>query len=328
MDIKNYLVTVKVDKEGFFAIPSYISDYITRKYRDKKTIKTVFINIETDKIMALEPYEILFDSISQLEGKYNFDNYQLGSYHMMYYKFKETVGFKLSSNDNRNAKELKLIKDRFNYEWYNSLRPVILSDIPNIMKTLASLSAHVKIFPSKENIFKIFKDINPNNVKVVILGGNPYNSEHATGIAFDSKLESKPKSFQLIEKALGLEYPDSSSLDGRMERWVKQGVMLLNSSLTTSEKVSVNHNELWKNFISSVIASLSLKKVEILFLLIGEQAHEFKPLIPSHHKVLIIEDPVKSLKEERDWKNKKCFTKVNTFLSITTGIKISWLKKN
>ena len=136
--------------------------------------------------------------------------------------------------------------------------------------------ADEKIFPAQENIFRAFELTAFKEVKVVILGQDPYPDERADGLCFSQKINSnKNDSLKQIFSVLGIN-DGNRQLDG----WARQGVLLLNTILTVrgGEKVRDNagsHKKIgWKNFTKKVILSLLNNNKDIVFVLLGKHAVE------------------------------------------------------
>ena len=128
-----------------------------------------------------------------------------------------------------------------------------------------------RVFPKKEHVFRAFDLCSFEDVKVVILGQDPYpTAGNANGLCFSvsSSVKKIPKSlnniFLELQSDLGIPFP----IDGNLEPWAKQGVFLLNSILTVEEGKPNCHSGIgWEQFTDSVIQSLSEKKSNLVFLL-------------------------------------------------------------
>lgn len=132
--------------------------------------------------------------------------------------------------------------------------PEVEIDIVNILKIL---SESQKYYPESDNIFKCFYLTPFNNINIVFLGNEPSNNESATGLCFDIKFGNKLSIvIQNIYKELEKEgyYPTK---DGNLENWTKQGILLMNTSLTVSNE---SHKEIWYDFMEKVFKKLSEKE--------------------------------------------------------------------
>lgn len=163
---------------------------------------------------------------------------------------------------------------------------------------IASLAAFVElerrtygpaIYPPKELVFEAFRHTPFDQVKVVIVGQDPYHGPgQAHGLCFSvPKGIAVPPSLQNIFKEqqadLGLEIPTHGSL----ERWAEQGILLLNATLTVRQADPMSHHgKGWENFTDAVIARLALREDPIIFVLWGKSAQEKCRCLesyPQHH---------------------------------------------
>jgi uracil-DNA glycosylase len=155
-----------------------------------------------------------------------------------------------------------------------------------ILPILSELEDEKKYYPEPENIFRCFYMTSYNNIKVVILGQDPYHNGSATGLSFDVKLGNPLNpSLQNIYKELESEgfYPIK---DGNLESWYKQGVLLLNTALTVRPSDPESHLELWTPFSEKIIKKLSEKDF-IVWVLFGKKAAEWKEFIINKKHVIL-----------------------------------------
>ena len=151
------------------------------------------------------------------------------------------------------------------------------------------------VYPPKDEIFNAFKFTPSSEVKVVILGQDPYHEEgQAHGLAFSTpEGRAIPRSLKNIFKEIEDEYnypiPDS----GCLEKWAKQGVFLLNTVLTVREGEANSHSDCgWQTFTDNVIKALNKQSQPIVFLLWGKQAEKKMKLLENpNHLVLVTSHP-------------------------------------
>lgn len=181
-------------------------------------------------------------------------------------------------------------------------------------------------FPPFEDIFNAFKFNDIDQIKVVILGQDPYHEEHqAHGLSF-SILDGNPlpKSLINIYKEL---YDDVgiTRLTGDLTSWAKQGVFLLNNVLTVEKgKANSHKNKGWEIFTSKVIEELNKDNHPKVFVLWGNDAIKKKDLI-TNSKHLVITSPHPSpLSSYRGFFGSKPFSKINTFLVNNNLEPIDW----
>lgn len=182
------------------------------------------------------------------------------------------------------------------------------------------------VFPHKENIFRALKLTDYNDVKVVIIGQDPYfNEGEADGLAFScSKSKKLPPSLKNIFKEL----EDDVSIvreNGDLTEWAKRGVLLLNSILTVeSGKPNSHQNIGWESFTDTVICELNKKNRPVVFVLWGSKAISKSKLI-SNPKHLIIASPHPSpLSSYRGFFGSKPFSTINEFLKKNGLEEIEW----
>jgi len=173
-------------------------------------------------------------------------------------------------------------------------------------------------YPPGNLIFSAFNNCKFENLKVVIIGQDPYHGEgQANGLCFSVKDTIKhPPSliniFKEIEQDLGIVYPKS----GNLERWAKQGVLLLNATLTVRAKQAGSHqNKGWEHFTDAVISTISNECEGIVFLLWGGFAKKKSKLIDSSkHHILTSGHPSPLSANRGYWFGNKNFSKTNSIL--------------
>ena len=218
-----------------------------------------------------------------------------------------------------NSWDILLSKEK-KKDYFKNLKDFVISEYKN--KT---------IYPKISEIFKAFIETSYEDVKVVILGQDPYHGENeAEGLSFSVKIGiAKPPSliniFTELKNDLGCNIPNHGSLVS----WAKQGVLLLNSTLTVVKDTPKSHsNKGWEIFTDEVIKIINKKNKPVVFILWGSDARNKKQLItnPIHY---IIESPHPSpLSAYRGFFGSKPFSKTNNFL-IKNGINpIDWQIKD
>ena len=183
------------------------------------------------------------------------------------------------------------------------------------------------ILPKKEDVFNALSLTPFNDVKVVILGQDPYpNKRHAHGLAFSiPKLEQDiPKSLKNILKELESDI-GIVSRSGNLEKWARNGVLLLNTVLTVEEGMSNSHKgKGWETLTSEIIATVNEKLDHVVFILWGRRAQKFKKKISST-KHFIIESPHPSpLSSYRGFFGSKPFSRANSYLAKMNKPQINW----
>lgn len=184
------------------------------------------------------------------------------------------------------------------------------------------------VYPPPKFIFRAFELCPFDKVKVVILGQDPYHGPgQANGLSFAVKdgmtvPPSLRNIFKEIEADIGEPMKNRS---GDLERWAKQGVLLLNATLTVRASSPGSHqNKGWEQFTDAVIQTLSEKREHLVFILWGNYARGKKPLIDStKHKV--IESPHPSpFSAHNGFFGSKPFSKTNAYLREHGEVPIDW----
>ncbi|MBQ3053817.1 MAG: uracil-DNA glycosylase [Clostridia bacterium] len=220
----------------------------------------------------------------------------------------------------------------FNTKWDKVLKQETEKDY--FIKLMAFVNeeyANKTIFPPKDCIFNAFKFTDYDDVKVVILGQDPYHEQgQAHGLAFSvNKGITIPPSlcnmYKELNSDLGCYIPDN----GYLEKWAKQGVLLLNTVLTVEEGKANSHKKTgWTTFTDSVIKALNERKTPVIFLLWGGNAKEkLKYITNPHHYVLTTVHP-SPLSAYGGFFGCKHFSKTNAILSSIGEKKIDWQIEN
>lgn len=184
-------------------------------------------------------------------------------------------------------------------------------------------------YPPKELIFSAFDYCSFENLKVVIIGQDPYHGEgEANGLCFSVNDSVKiPPSLKNIFREINLDF-DALLMptSGNLERWAKQGVLLLNAALTVEKDKPNSHKHLnWNQFTDAVIQHISDKKENIVFLLWGNFAQK-KGLKIDRSKHLVLESghPSPMSANQGKWFGNKHFSKANSYLENKGKTRIEW----
>ncbi len=212
--------------------------------------------------------------------------------------------------------------------WDNILKEEYQKEyFANLMEFIKKEYKEKTIYPKQNEVFNAFRYTNFKDVKVVILGQDPYHGPNqAEGLSFSVSNEVlKPPSlkniFKELESDLGIPFPEHNSL----KPWTKQGVLLLNAVLTVEEHTPTSHKDIgWETFTDNVIKIINTKQTPIVFILWGSYARNKKSLItnPIHY---IIESPHPSpFSAYNGFFGSKPFSKTNEFLKSKGLKEIDW----
>ena len=183
-------------------------------------------------------------------------------------------------------------------------------------------------FPPKTEIFSAFDFCPFDQVKVVIIGQDPYHGPNqANGLCFSVKKgEKHPPSlvniFRELQTDMNIPYPQS----GDLSAWAKQGVLMLNATLTVKQSEAGSHQKQgWETFTDAVIAMLSEKKNNVVFMLWGGYAKKRGAKIDrSRHLVLETGHPSPLSANRGFWFGNQHFSKCNSYLKKQGKTPINW----
>lgn len=200
----------------------------------------------------------------------------------------------------------------------------------NIVKFVNKVYKEKAIFPPKARILSALDITDYNDVKVVILGQDPYHGiGEANGLAFSVNDGVKiPPSLKNIYKELhddlGVEIPNT----GNLESWAKEGVLLLNSVLTVEKDKPASHKNIgWETFTDSIIKKLNERDKPVVFILWGNFAKSKKELITNPKHLVLTSSHPSPFSVNYGFFGSKPFSKTNEFLR-RNGIKeIDWTIK-
>ena len=184
------------------------------------------------------------------------------------------------------------------------------------------------VWPKGNHIFNAFSKCPFDDLKVVILGQDPYPTPgHAHGLCFSVQPHVRPfpKSliniFKEIQTDLGSPYPEN----GNLERWATQGVFLLNTILTVNANASNSHQQFgWEKFTDEVIRQISLHKSGVVFLLWGAHAQRKTELIDTTKHFVLSSVHPSPLSAHRGFFGCRHFSKTNEILISQNKTPINW----
>lgn len=213
--------------------------------------------------------------------------------------------------------------------WNNLLNSEFEKDYFKDLKSFVEEEYESKeCFPKEEHIFEAFNLCDLKNLKVVIIGQDPYhdvNQAHGLCFSVNEGINHPPSLkniFKEIESDINIKYPES----GNLERWAKQGVFLLNATLTVEAHKAGSHQKKgWEQFTDAVISLISEKKENVVFLLWGGYAKKKGLKIDlKKHCVLTSGHPSPLSANRGYWFGNKHFSEVNKYLYNNGLKKIEW----
>lgn len=212
-------------------------------------------------------------------------------------------------------------------EWDKVLLDIISSDyFKDLMERIDEEYKTKTIYPSKENLFKALINTDYNDVKVVIVGQDPYHGEgEAMGLSFSVNEGIKlPPSLKNIYKEL-FEDIGVTRLSGDLTDWTKQGVLLLNSTLTVVKDTPASHAKIgWDKFTDEIIKKVNEKETPVVFILWGNFAKTKKELITNPKHLVIGSAHPSPFSARNGFFGSKPFSKTNEFLKKNNQEEIKW----
>ena len=210
----------------------------------------------------------------------------------------------------------KLLNDEYNKDYFRNLEDFVLDEYK-----------YKIIYPKISDVYNAFRYTSFDNIKVVILGQDPYHGEgQAEGLCFSVKRGvQKPPSllniFKELHDDLGYEIPKNGSL----VPWTKEGVLLLNAVLTVEKDKAASHKGRgWERFTDEVIKIINKKETPVVFILWGSYARSKKELITNDKHFIIESAHPSPLSAHNGFFGSRPFSKANNFL-IAHNIKpINW----
>jgi uracil-DNA glycosylase len=210
----------------------------------------------------------------------------------------------------------EILMDEFQAPYFSGLKDFLV----------AERQLH-KVFPQGNLIFNAFRHTPFHNVKVVILGQDPYHGEgQAHGLCFSvppgiQKPPSLVNIFKELNTDLGIPIPDHGSL----VNWADQGVLLLNATLTVRASQAGSHqNRGWENFTNSVIKKVSLHKSGVVFILWGRYAQMKEALVDRKKHMILKSVHPSPLSAYNGFFGSKPFSQTNDYLQQQGLESINW----
>ena len=216
-------------------------------------------------------------------------------------------------------------------EW---MKVIDKSKLIPILNTLNSLYKKVPICPSQSKVFTAFKKCKYSDLKVVMIGQDPYPQKGvATGILFGNNKEVAEEnlspSLQIIkEAAINFEIPHNCiTFDQTLESWAEQGILMINSALTVEMNRIGSHVMLWRPFIIKLLENLSKNKTALVYVLFGTQAQTFKPYIDKRwNHIIEIEHPAYFYRIGAKMPS-SLFQEINNIVEGIYGLPINWYEE-
>jgi uracil-DNA glycosylase len=212
-------------------------------------------------------------------------------------------------------------------EWHEFLKNEFNKPyFENILKNINYAIENNILYPSLKKIFRIYNEVNLKDVRVLILGQDPYHGPgQANGFSFSvEKYTKTPPSLKNVFKEINADL-NIKNKNGDLSPWVNQGVFLLNSILTVESGKANSHQKIgWEKFTDLTIELISKHNNNVVFLLWGKKAQEKEHLIIKEKHLILKTTHPSPLSSYRGFLGCKHFSKANHYLKKTHGITINW----
>ena len=213
-----------------------------------------------------------------------------------------------------------LLEEEFSKDYYKNLQDFLAEEYENYI-----------IHPSKDEIFSALQATSYENTRVVIFGQDPYHGENqAHGMAFSVKVGVDiPPSLKNIYKELNQELGCYIPNHGCLEKWAKQGVLLLNASLTVRDGEANSHKgKGWEKVTDKITTILNNRREPVIFILWGNDAKKKEELITNPQHIILSAAHPSPLSASRGFFGCGHFKKVNTMLKAMNQPEIDWQIEN
>jgi len=207
-------------------------------------------------------------------------------------------------------------KEEFKKDYFKTLSEKVRSEY--LTKT---------VFPHPSRVFRAFELVKPEDIRVVILGQDPYHTPLvADGLAFSTRPENTiPPSLLNIFKEIETEYGKPCNRNPDLTRWAKQGVLLLNASLSVRSGQANSHADYgWHTFTDAVISAISYTERNVVFLLWGSFAGKKEALIDGEKHLVLTSPHPSPLSASRGFFGNNHFKRANEYLQKHGRGEINW----
>lgn len=225
--------------------------------------------------------------------------------------------------------------------WASKLKPFFISGgFDSVYEALKKDGARgIKIAPLPSQVYRAFQETPINNVNVVLLSMCPYHTFYkgvpvADGLTFSCSITGRAQpSLEKVWEAWEEELYDGLCLEciknPNLNYLSRQGVLLLNSSLTVAEGKPSSHADIWHNFTKFILEEC-LSYTGIPIVMIGKDAQKFEKYVTplTHGQLFKIEHPAFAARNQSTWDTKNCFRKVTQIVKENNNYEIKWFDQN
>ena len=221
--------------------------------------------------------------------------------------------------------------DEYFGDW---MKVIDRTELNNVMAKVGQEYRRKPLCPAQSDVFRVFELCPLNDLKVVMLGQDPYPQKGvATGVLFGNRKEVdednlSPSLNVVKEAAINFEVPHYCiTFDNSLESWSKQGILMINSALTVEMNRIGSHVMLWRPFIAKLLKNLSEYNTAIVYVLFGRQAQTFKPYINDRFNHIIeIEHPAYFARSGTKMPH-QLFVDISNKVKEIYGVPIKWYEE-
>lgn len=221
--------------------------------------------------------------------------------------------------------------DEYFGDW---MKVIDRTELNNVMVKVGQEYRRRPLCPAQSDVFRAFELCPFNDLKVVMLGQDPYPQKGvATGVLFGNRKEVdednlSPSLNVVKEAAINFEVPHYCiTFDNSLESWSKQGILMINSALTVEMNRIGSHVMLWRPFIAKLLKNLSEYNIAIVYVLFGRQAQTFKPYINDRFNHIIeIEHPAYFARSGTKMPH-QLFVDISNKVKEIYGVPIKWYEE-
>lgn len=221
--------------------------------------------------------------------------------------------------------------DEYFGDW---MKVIDRTELNNVMAKVGQEYRRKPLCPAQSDVFRAFEFCPLNDLKVVMLGQDPYPQKGvATGVLFGNRKEVdednlSPSLNVVKEAAINFEVPHYCiTFDQTLESWAKQGILMINSALTVEMNRIGSHVMLWRPFIAKLLKNLSEYNTAIVYVLFGRQAQTYKPYINDRFNHIIeIEHPAYFARSGTKMPH-QLFVDISNKVKEIYGVPIKWYEE-
>lgn len=228
-----------------------------------------------------------------------------------------------------NVQEIKdKLYDKLKGTGWEKLRTFIISsDMDEIlMHLIKDVESDKRFTPPIKYVFRALEETHLDDVRVVIIGQDPYPQLNvADGIAFSCSNSRKiEKSLDYMFKSIKATVDGNYVGDPDLRCWTSQGVLMLNSALTTTIGKPGTHQVLWHPFIIYLLDVLTRTKSDIVYVFLGKKAQELEDVVPDSNHKIMVSHPASAAYNGSVWDCNDMWNQINNYLDEKGEKPISW----